>query len=129
MRREGLHRPVVKLHVSNACCLEAGATPDNEGEGEGEGGHEGTPRHVHDEGLALSHLHELHSRLRRGGRHGLVHGTGSENTGDGLMRTTKSGEGTNGQRYFEGATEDGVVRAKKPKNAPRRLGAAAPERT
>lgn len=115
--------------MSNACCLEAGATPDNEGEGEGEGGHEGTPRHVHDEGLALSHLHELHSRLRRGGRHGLVHGTGSENTGDGLMRTTESGEGTNGQRYFEAATEHGVVRAKKPKNANRRPGAAAPERT
>ena len=62
-------------------------------------------------------------------RHGLVHGTGSENTGDGLMRTTESGEGTNGQRYFEAATEHGVVRAKKPKNAHRRPGAAAPERT
>ena len=78
-------------------------------------------------GLALSHLHELHSRLRRGGRHGLVHGTGSENTGDGLMRTTESGEGTNGQRYFEGATEHGAVRAKTQKSsrAPRRSSARA----
>ena len=69
----------------STCRLEAGAAPDHEGEGEGEGGHDGRPRHVHDEGLTLSHLHELHSRLRSRGRHNLGDGSGREDTGDSLQ--------------------------------------------
>ena len=75
--------------ATNCSCLEAGAAPHDEGEGEGEGGHDGRPRQVHDEGLTLSHLHDLHSRLRRGGGHDLGDGRRGDNAGNSLMRRGK----------------------------------------
>ena len=85
-------RSVRLSHLSiglGAWRLEAGAAPHDEGQGEGEGGHDRGPRPVHDEGLTLSHLHDLHGRLGRGGGHHLGDGRGGHDAGDSLKRTRK----------------------------------------
>ena len=85
-------RSVRLSHLSiglGAWRLEAGAAPHDEGQGEGEGRHDRGPRQVHDEGLTLSHLHDLHGRLGRGGGHHLGDGRGGHDAGDSLRKTRK----------------------------------------